>query len=244
MTDSETEDYMSSKYLEQSTSNKKATKTYSERRREKLLSNRGYIKPRQELEKESREKGLAKRIDEEDNIESPGLKILKKWGYRKGMALGESSKNEGITEPLGIELKQDRLGLGMSTELKQKAKVEYERKSKKIKVDEVTFRERIRQEHLDKRIRAQLKALQKICETLDTRKGIEDNILWHCNESDDEEKSKQDHDDVNPDDLLETMIKTIPPAKEYYYCFWCGCNYDNAEELSKECPGVEEDDHD
>ncbi|CAJ0757355.1 7957_t:CDS:2, partial [Entrophospora sp. SA101] len=146
------------------------TKTYSERRREKLLSNRGYIKPRQELEKESREKGLAKRIDEEDNIESPGLKILKKWGYRKGMALGESSKNEGITEPLGIELKQDRLGLGMSTELKQKAKVEYERKSKKIKVDEVTFRERIRQEHLDKRIRAQLKALQKICETLDTRK--------------------------------------------------------------------------
>ncbi|CAJ0911324.1 5538_t:CDS:2, partial [Entrophospora sp. SA101] len=126
--------------------------------------------PRQELEKESREKGLAKRIDEEDNIESPGLKILKKWGYRKGMALGESSKNEGITEPLGIELKQDRLGLGMSTELKQKAKVEYERKSKKIKVDEVTFRERIRQEHLDKRIRAQLKALQKICETLDTRK--------------------------------------------------------------------------
>nr|CAG8488763.1 8657_t:CDS:2 [Entrophospora candida]CAG8491656.1 15221_t:CDS:2 [Entrophospora candida] len=220
MTDSETEDYMSSKYLEQSTSNKnkKATKTYSERRREKLLSNHGYIKPRQELEKESREKGLSKRIDEEDNIESPGLKILKKWGYKKGMALGESSKNEGITEPLGIELKQDRLGLGMSTELKQKAKVEYERKSKKIKVDEDTFRERIRQEHLDKRIRAQLKALQKICETLDTRKGIE------------------------PSEKLDIILKYL--REEYYYCFWCGCNYDNAEELSKECPGVEEDDHD
>src|SRR6266511_877144 len=110
MSDPEIEDYMSPKFLvEQSTSTEKETKTYSERRREKLLSNRGYIKPRRELEKESREKGLAKRIDEEDNTESPGLKILKKWGYKKGMSLGESSKNEGgrgRTEPLGIEIKQ------------------------------------------------------------------------------------------------------------------------------------------
>nr|CAG8446504.1 15901_t:CDS:2 [Entrophospora candida] len=68
------------------------------------------------------------------------------------MVLGGSSKNEDVTEPLSIELNKaislmicHKHGLGMSAELKQKAKVGYERRTKKIKVDENTFRERIRQ---------------------------------------------------------------------------------------------------
>ena len=31
--------------------------------------------------------------------------------------------------------------------------------------------------------------------------------------------------------------------REYAYCFWCGCQYDSQEELSKECPGEAESDH-
>lgn len=31
---------------------------------------------------------------------------------------------------------------------------------------------------------------------------------------------------------------------QYHYCFWCGCDYNSAEELLRECPGTNEDDHD
>ncbi|GAA5971505.1 hypothetical protein JCM21900_001680 [Sporobolomyces salmonicolor] len=29
----------------------------------------------------------------------------------------------------------------------------------------------------------------------------------------------------------------------YNYCFWCGCQYNHAEDLKENCPGTEEDDH-
>lgn len=32
--------------------------------------------------------------------------------------------------------------------------------------------------------------------------------------------------------------------RQYYYCFWCGTQYDNEQDLSENCPGEEEDAHD
>ncbi|CAG8851583.1 10355_t:CDS:1, partial [Racocetra persica] len=88
--DSDNDDYMSSKYLtEISSSSTTEPKTYSELRRQKLSSKSGYIKPLREREKESREQGLSKRID--DNTDSPGLKLLKKMGYEIGKPLGKDS---------------------------------------------------------------------------------------------------------------------------------------------------------
>ncbi|KAG9119705.1 hypothetical protein FRC07_005135 [Ceratobasidium sp. 392] len=30
---------------------------------------------------------------------------------------------------------------------------------------------------------------------------------------------------------------------KYFYCFWCGANYDSQEDLEQNCPGIDEDDH-
>ncbi len=32
--------------------------------------------------------------------------------------------------------------------------------------------------------------------------------------------------------------------ERYYYCFWCGSEYENEEELEQQCPGPNEDVHD
>ncbi|EXX60596.1 hypothetical protein RirG_178520 [Rhizophagus irregularis DAOM 197198w] len=168
MSDSDPDDYMSSKFLTEPPPEPSHSLTYAERRRRKQLLNKSYNKPRRELENDYREQALAKRIDTEEN-ESPGLKLLKKMGYEQGKGLG----NSGRTEPIKFELKQDKLGLGMATEIKHKAQAELAKVAKRAKFEEDSFRERVRQENLEKRVEGQLRKLQNICETLDTKHGIE-----------------------------------------------------------------------
>ncbi|KAH9816410.1 hypothetical protein DFH28DRAFT_203405 [Melampsora americana] len=45
-------------------------------------------------------------------------------------------------------------------------------------------------------------------------------------------------------DSASRLIYTLRYLRqEYFYCIWCGCQYDSSEELDKECPGVDEDEH-
>ncbi|KAF0552001.1 G patch domain-containing protein 11 [Gigaspora margarita] len=238
------DDYMSSKYLtELPSSLTTKPKTYSEIRRQKLSSKSGYIKPLREREKESREQGLSKRIDEEDNAESPGLRLLKKMGYEKGKPLGKDSS--GITEPINIEMKSDKSGLGLSSELKQKAEKELTRKVKRAKINEDSFIERVRQGQVEKKVNAQLSKAQRVCETLDTRKGVMDNIFWPSKDDKDDEEIDEEPSEfgkLSPEEKLDCVLKYM--REEYNYCFWCGCEYGDAEELEQLCPGINEDDHD
>ena len=108
MSDSESDDYMSSKFLTEPSPEPSHSLTYSERRRQKQISNKGYNKPRHELEKEHRDQALSQRIDTEEN-DSPGLKLLKKMGYERGKGLGKDPNSSGRTEPVKVELKQGEL---------------------------------------------------------------------------------------------------------------------------------------
>lgn len=105
---SDSEDYMSSKYLTEINSSSEKIQSYSELRRKKLeeAKLKRHIKPRHEIEEERRKQGLSKRIDTGD-AESPGLKLLMKMGYEKGKSLGkDQNNNSGLKEPLDIEIKK------------------------------------------------------------------------------------------------------------------------------------------
>ncbi|CAG8634173.1 2044_t:CDS:2 [Dentiscutata erythropus] len=235
------DDYMSSKYLtELSSSLTTRPKTYSELRRQKLSSKSGYTKPLREREKESREQGLSKRIDEEDNAESPGLRLLKKMGYEKGKPLGKDSS--GITEPISIEMKSDKSGLGLSTELKHKAETELAKKVKRAKISEESFIERVRQEHVEKKTNARLNKAQRVCENLDTRKGIMDNVFWFSKEDEEIDEEPSEFEKLSSEEKFDCVLKYI--REKYNYCFWCGCEYSDVKELEQLCPGINEDDHD
>ncbi|KAF7301424.1 G-patch domain-containing protein [Mycena indigotica] len=43
-------------------------------------------------------------------------------------------------------------------------------------------------------------------------------------------------------DRLEMVLSYL--RDNYYYCFWCGTRYENAEDLGNQCPGESEDAHD
>ena len=70
-------------------------------------------KSKSELEAEKREEGLQKSLDSSNK----GFALLAKMGYKAGDSLGKSKT--GIVEPIGIEVKNNRGGLGRETAKKQ-----------------------------------------------------------------------------------------------------------------------------
>ena len=125
---SDDEDYMSLKFLEeaQEFESKRKETTYSERRKKQIREQekKGYIKPRAQLEAEERQKGLERSMDESNK----GMKMLMKMGFKKGMSLG----TDGIREPIKVDLKSGRGGIGMESELKKRAREQEEEEEREI----------------------------------------------------------------------------------------------------------------
>lgn len=66
-----------------------------------------------EIEKETRNEGLQTSLD----ASNKGFAMLQKMGYKQGQSLGKA--NEGRVEPVPIEVKEGRGGLGRETVLKE-----------------------------------------------------------------------------------------------------------------------------
>lgn len=115
--------------------------------------------------------------------------MMAKLGFKPGEALGkrvseetESDSSRARAEPLNLTFKENRGGIGLDSEKKRKIREEAEEASKKIKHEEGTYRDRVREERETKRTEAQVRAAQKVAERLDAgeesdqpKTGDEDN---------------------------------------------------------------------
>ncbi|KAI8356619.1 hypothetical protein EDC96DRAFT_515589 [Choanephora cucurbitarum] len=262
---SDDEDYMSLKFLEeaQEFESKRKETTYSERRKKQIRDQekKGYIKPRAQLEAEERQKGLERSMDESNK----GMKMLMKMGFKKGMSLG----TDGIREPIKVDLKSGRGGIGMESELKKRAREqeeEEERERKKTAIDPEDFRSAMAQRMKESKLVRYLTAAVSICEKLDEENNVESNILWilkpvqkepeeqKAEEGQEEEQQKEEEIDSSypPEEVEELKSLTTEQQlhkvleylrNNYLYCFWCSAKYENKSDLDDNCPGLEEDDH-
>lgn len=87
-------------------------------------------KPMKQLEAERREEGLNTAISSNNK----GFEMLTKMGYKPGESLGRSSS--GIVEPITIQLKTDRGGLGRAAAIKQLE--EYKEKLRQARAEKKT----------------------------------------------------------------------------------------------------------
>jgi hypothetical protein len=113
----------------------------------------------------AREAALGNELD----ASNKGFKMMAKLGYKPGTTLGKST--DARTEPIHLSMKEDRGGIGMDSEKKRKMReliAESERQEKKTKVNQVDYRERLRQEREEERLSRQVHAAQKVAERLDT----------------------------------------------------------------------------
>ncbi|KAJ1351967.1 hypothetical protein KIN20_008150 [Parelaphostrongylus tenuis] len=174
------DDYMSDSYLRMTEDVKPGiTNNPIHRRLLKIESNR--IQSRQEakiplkkheLEKAVREEGLSKPVPET----SKGFALIAKMGYKPGMSLGK--KQDGITEPIGLEVKACRSGLGHENEREKQAKLSIVRHMERMKrraehhvelIDD--YRKRKRGLSNRKGLISDILASRKICVELDLRQN-------------------------------------------------------------------------
>lgn len=121
-------------------------------------------KPVKQLEAERREEGLNVAISSENK----GFAMLAKMGYKQGDAIGRSST--GIVEPISIQIKCDRAGLGREAAIKQleeykerlrKAKTEAKGETSTVSLDQ--FRQRMAQKNSGRQLEADLWYYFSIC---------------------------------------------------------------------------------
>lgn len=179
--------------------------------------------------------------------------MLMKMGYKPGKGIGKSQS--GMVEPIPVEVKADRQGLGK----RLKKNASYSRKNADAKLDSTKmtdFRSRIAQGRAEQLQKVDLYKSQKVCAELDTKKSIDEpEESWFWPQSKEEKADDDtDNDDESNDadaeedeeelsDLEKLEILTTYLRKKYHYCIWCGMKYDDEEDLRDNCPGATRNDH-
>ncbi|KAM9365997.1 G patch domain-containing protein 11 [Pholidichthys leucotaenia] len=210
--------------------------------KEKNMKNRQ--KSYKEQEKESREEALQSSISNENK----GFALLQKMGYKAGQGLGRMGA--GRVDPIPLNIKTDRGGIGMEEARKRKAEEElecYQQKIRARKQNETKsledFRSRVRTEREERKIEGDLRRSQRSCEQLDSQKGItvpRETWYWPKADVDEEgddlkEDKEEEITDLTPFDKLQILTSYLRGV--HFYCIWCGTTYYDEEDLCSNCPG-------
>jgi len=164
--------------------------------------------PTKIAEIQTREEGLQKAIDSSNK----GFALLKKMGYKEGESLGKS--NTGRLEPIPIEVRNDRSGIGREDALQRVIETKYkirqkhrEDQMKRKELSDQNFAEEFRKQqsrnHKLKQIEGDLNRSKKTCYQLDQAKGFTEPIeMWFW-----PDMNKDENDSIIDDDIDGEPIK-------------------------------------
>ncbi|XP_060942815.1 G patch domain-containing protein 11-like [Limanda limanda] len=266
----EEEDYMSDAFLTKMQDVKPGVsmvKRVKEAMKRETQIKENNIKNRQktykEQETESREAALESSISNNNR----GFALLQKMGYKAGQGLGK--QGAGRVDPISINLKTDRGGIGMEEVKKRKAEEELEHYRQKVRVKQQNetksledFRSRVRTEREERKIEGDLRKSQRACEQLDSQKTItvpREDWYWPIADADDkedaddeeeeeeeeeEEKKEEEEEIVELTSFDKLQILTSYLRGVHFYCIWCGTTYNDEDDLCSNCPGDTAADHD
>lgn len=172
----EEDDYMNMTFTETTT-----VPETSLQRRQRLHAEglkRGAVPSKAELlaqERARREEGLAKSLLHTEpgaaTKKSKGLAMMAKMGFKPGAKLGANGREDARAEPLRIEVREDRGGIGLDGERKRKVQEAAEAqgvdKKPRVEVDPVEYRDRMARERDAARKETLVGAAQKIAERMD-----------------------------------------------------------------------------
>ncbi|TKW57547.1 hypothetical protein CTA1_3804 [Colletotrichum tanaceti] len=109
--------------------------------------------------------------------------MMAKMGFKGGALGAGGAAGDGVrTEPIAVEVKEDRGGIGMESERKRKMREAAERieeevrEGKRAKVDPLEYRDRVMQEREAARVQAQAFAAQRVAERMAEEKDAESGL--------------------------------------------------------------------
>lgn len=159
----------------------KQKETYTQRlRRQQLEREASQPKPKAERlleETANRETALSTSLlsDPEIAKKNKGLAMMAKMGFKPGVALGSKENKDAILEPVGINIKEGKGGIGLDAEKKRKFREEVEQEGKRVKAEEGDYRERVRREREEVRLEGQTAAAMRVAERMAGEKEEEEN---------------------------------------------------------------------
>ncbi|XP_071445339.1 G patch domain-containing protein 11 [Hetaerina americana] len=180
--------------------------------------NKKRYKPHGQKEVERREEGLREAI----STDNKGFALLQKMGYKPGDALGKSGK--GLVEPVPIEVKSGRGGLGRETALKEVAEAKSHavqrwrmKRKEEAEIGTKDYRLRIAAEARKRQAEGDLRVSQKACHHLDEVNGYETPIekwFWpeikiNVDEESSSESEEEDFDKETDEEFDEN--ESTPP---------------------------------
>ena len=167
-----------------------------------------------------------------------GMKMLQKMGFKPGDGLGKDG--EGIKEPVEIKLRFDKVGIGHEMGVQRQKEEEEEQKKLRALREELSFN--MRKQKYDRYVRGKveknnimrdLRQAQEAIEMLDEQNGKQRNSLLLGDDDDCDLETLESH--------LRKMIAYLRTT--YFYCIYCGCSYEDENDLIANCPGISRDDH-
>lgn len=201
-----------------------------------------------EREEELREQGLNTAI----STDNKGFKLLEKMGFKQGQGLGKSKT--GITEPIKIELRSGKSGVGLENHFKEKIvkKKVYKEQNLEKKIDE--FHTSIKNKQAQRYLQKDFFTAQRACEDLDLRKDIDEPIqefYWTrdtikkkrgVQDEEEEEQFNEEFSSYFTEENLNELILYLRTS--HLYCMFCAFVATDEEDLTTNCPGPNRSDHD
>ncbi|KAG0651017.1 Coiled-coil domain-containing 75 [Hyphodiscus hymeniophilus] len=165
------DDYMNMVIAEPVAPKEKETYTQRRMRKQREAESRGRTKSKIEQaadEAAAREAALSASLFTNPATASnnKGLAMMAKMGFTPGAALGSRENKDARTEPVGINMKEDRGGIGLDSEKKRKFREEAERQGKRVKAEEGDYRERVRREREEVRLEGMVGAAMRVAERM------------------------------------------------------------------------------
>lgn len=186
------DDYMNMTFEEAAPSKKSETLTQKKKRLAREAE-QAQPKSKAQLAEEERKKRDEALRNNALDTSSKGYRMMAALGYKAGSALGatrpmaEGEKDSRLLEPIGLEMKDSRSGIGADSEKKRKFREEVEAQQevdKKRKIEAVDFRERQQKEREDKRKEGQFWGAMKVCERLEEEEEAEAEVEATKNDAD------------------------------------------------------------
>lgn len=211
--------------------------------------------------KELRQEGLEAPIARDNK----GFQMLAAMGYQQGQGLGKGQA--GRSAPVPVQMKAGRHGLGVQ-ENKKRRQQQIEQQQEERGSKRTRMQQDMQVEHkatsavraANRRAEGQLLQARQVCETLDRRKGLESSEMWPQQlpapgtesprgdergnidtDADEEVQQEASWEDWPVQAKLAMVLDHL--RQNYHYCIFCGCQYSDAEDMSTNCPGLQDEDH-
>ncbi|VDI81820.1 Hypothetical predicted protein [Mytilus galloprovincialis] len=184
--DDEEDDYMSDTFLTKCTDTRpgllsgNTARIHKVEKKIKESNIKNIVKPKSVVEHEKREEGLQAAIKSDNK----GFALLAKMGYKPGMGIGK--QGEGRKEPVGINFRTGRGGLGAEADRKRRKEnwtamrasrhIKRQKMESNLKRD---FQQRMSSKFTDGKAERDVIKSQKVCEHLDSEMGTTIPDEWY-----------------------------------------------------------------